>query len=269
MLRYHILDKQKNMVLNELTREEYNTCEKFYKKYKFFEDLYHSFLCGNDAVREYRHLIKRIENQEVKTDIHTAHKLGIFHVTSMILMLRLFTDNAKSYRKRIGLIESAQTIYQSEQIDEIKLLTALRNYAQHYAIPITNTKLTYDLLEESSKVDFIIKKDELLQNKEVSSNVEIIKKFAEEEVHFNELVDIWEERNKDLFMSLLSDFTNNIEFKMKKIFKKHMGTYVSEGEKYSTNAFISLEGKHQLTKKISVMDPMLIELIGISLNDKD
>lgn len=268
MNSYYVMDKEKKAVLKELTYEEYKTCKKFFKKYKLLENLLNSLLCSNDAVREYRELIKQAEAEKLNANINKIHKLGIFHVTSMVLMLRLFIDNAKSYRKRIGYKESAQAINHIEQIDEIKLLKALRNYAQHFSIPISNTKIRFSLDEDKSKLDFTIKKDELLQNKEYQSNIDIINKYAKDEVYFNELVDIWEEENKKLFMSLLKDFATNIDFKMKDIFKKYIGVVEINGEIYNTNAFLLEEGKQKVTKEILVMDTMLVQLISVSLNDK-
>lgn len=269
MDKYYVIDKDKRYILKEITPKEYSIFKQYHKKYKLLESLFYSFSCGNDAVNDYRKLIKAIQEDKYSTDINKAHNIGVYKITSMVLLLRIFRDNAKSYAKRVKSVKTHSEIDKTDNIYEIKILKALRDYAQHYSIPVTNTRMVFNVLKEEMQVHFEIKKEELLENKDNRKNIEVITDYDKDKINFNELINIWEKENQNLFVVILEDFVKNLHFNVKKAYNEHISIYEKDGEEYFPNAFLHKKGKHEITEEILVTNSELNKLIVVSLyNEK-
>lgn len=265
-MKYYVYDKQKKTVTEEITRVEYDILINFMKKYKYYENLYYSFLCSNDSIQDYKRLLVEINKKKLDSDINRVHKLGIYNITSMVLMLRLFIDNTKSYNKKTSSIEGEKAVFKLESLYEIKLLKALRDYTQHYSIPVTNTTMTFDLLKEEMNVNFTINKEELLENKENKKNIATLKTIATKEITFSDLVDLWEENTKELMESITRDFVRNIPDKPRKLLVEKFNPVESDNIVYHPDGLLVQEGKYRVTKEIKVFDSDLMFLIVNSLN---
>ncbi|HGH8995148.1 TPA: hypothetical protein ACNZD0_001238 [Streptococcus pyogenes] len=88
-----------------------------------------------------------------------------FLMLTNILLGRLFFDNCKSFTLQLKLMELKEQIKKYEQNNEIKVLKILRDFGQHFSIPVDNLQLQTDLIREKTSVEIYVSKSELERNK--------------------------------------------------------------------------------------------------------
>lgn len=258
MVDYVLADKTHMMVIKTITKEEYNVCRDFFLSYKLYENIQYSYLCAHDALKDFKDYVSYLEATEDGFDIRTVHKRGIYLITNLVLFFRLFVDNTKNYNKRFKTEEGKKYVHELEKNYNMKLLKALRDYAQHFSLPVTDTHIDIDIVKETKTINFTINKYELLKNTQNSKNVQTIKAYTDNEIIFNNLVDKWEDTLEKLFLFIIEDFVKKIPKNMKKIILENFGTYKENGKTYNINSFMIIEENRGPIKEVLVMDEEII-----------
>lgn len=183
--KYKIIDALNRVEYGKLTSSEFESYKKFIKEYKWFENVFFSYELANKSVKEFKTFEKHINSKENEYDINGIHITGIYQITNLVLFLRLFIDNTKSYSNKVSHNCKA-FIKDTEKNSSIKLLKALRDYSQHYHLPVGNTHRVYDVLNEIMTTKFIITKSDLLKNKENKRNLYIIEHYPDNDINIGE-----------------------------------------------------------------------------------
>ncbi len=124
------------------------------------------------------------------------------------MLNRLYIDNCKFFCKNSGITrEYNDTIDWSESGFIIK---CLRDYAQHRSLPVTNTTITYDVLNEIETTKFTILKKELLQNSFRGKQLEKLKKLEKNEIILNDLIEPYNKEIGSHFEQIVKKFLETI-----------------------------------------------------------
>ena len=120
-------------------------------------------------MKQFKDFEKHINSKENKYDINEIHTTGLYHITSLVLFLRLFIDNSKSYSTKVS--SECKLFIKNRENPSIKILKALRDYSQHYHLPVENTHRVYDIFNETMTTKFIITKSDLLKIKKTNATL--------------------------------------------------------------------------------------------------
>lgn len=240
--KYKIIDTLSRVEFGELKQCEFESYKQFVKKYKWFENVFFSFELANKSVKQFKDFEKHINSKENKYDINEIHTTGLYHITSLVLFLRLFIVNSKSYSTKVSS-ECKLFIKKTEKNPSIKILKALRDYSQHYHLPVENTHRVYDIFNETMTTKFIITKSDLLKNKENKRNLAIIEQYPDDEINIGEKIDEWFQSITLLMENILEEFTSNISEETKNILRNKFGWIQSKDKKYFLNSVVE-EGEY-------------------------
>lgn len=145
-----------------------------------FDILLFNYADFENALSEGGSLIEQYEPGDLWVS-HELHRLFGVRVTNLLSSARLFIDSSKSDIKMCTQdFESAQSFIErefSKHYDDkegYRLMEALRNYAQHKNVPITNIKVhrsVTGLKGQSKEIKLFVRRDELLKERKIKKNV--------------------------------------------------------------------------------------------------
>ena len=181
--KYKIIDTLSRVEFGELKQCEFESYKQFVKNINGLKTSF-SFELANKSVKQFKDFEKHINSKENKYDINEIHTTGLYHITSLVLFLRLFIDNSKVTQPRC--LQSVNYSSKNRENPSIKILKALRDYSQHYHLPVENTHRVYDIFNETMTTKFIITKSDLLKNKENKRNLAIIEQYPDDEINIGE-----------------------------------------------------------------------------------
>lgn len=230
-------------LLHRIGKEEYELLKKFnldFNKFSNVVDCYKNFIKSKNMLEEY---INKIE-----TDIEEMEKIYSelkFLVLTNILLGRLFVDNCKAFSTQLKLVELKELIRIYEQYDEIRILKILRDFGQHFSIPVDNLVQQVDLLKERATVKIYISKSELERNKGSNKqNDKFISEISEKEIELIESFKKWSFILDKVFLDLKSIYYNQISSEIKRIVGKYFSPVILGNNIYRPN-YISIESLDQ------------------------
>ncbi|VHF77045.1 Uncharacterised protein [Streptococcus pyogenes] len=160
---YFVGSRTGNRLIHRITQQEYSTLKRFnddFIKFSNVVDCYNNFLRSRLMIEEYVSVVETHSGDMEK--IYSELK---FLMLTNILLGRLFFDNCKSFTLQLKLMELKEQIKKYEQNNEIKVLKILRDFGQHFSIPVDNLQLQTDLIREKTSVEIYVSKSELERNK--------------------------------------------------------------------------------------------------------
>lgn len=197
----------KHAYYKEITEQEYKLWDNFYSKYKSYEYLTQTFFIVNNAQKELNFFLEQIEKDK-KYNIDFFHNKAIDCFTKYFILTRLFVDNCKFFCKEHGI--KKEYTNNIDWSDNGFLIKSLRDFAQHRSLPITNTIVTYDVLNETKQVTFTILKSELLKNTYRGKQLEKIKNLPYEKIELNKLIKPYNRELDYLYNEITNQFLEKI-----------------------------------------------------------
>lgn len=164
-----------------------------------------------------------------------------FLMLTNILLGRLFFDNCKSFTLQLKLMELKEQIKKYEQNNEIKVLKILRDFGQHFSIPVDNLQLQTDLIRDKTSVEIYVSKSELERNKGANKqNDKFISKMIEGEIALLDSFKKWSLVIDQVFLKLKRVFYQQIPLEIKNLLEKYFEPVIMNSGIYRPD-FISIE----------------------------
>lgn len=241
MEKYFLGNNRNNSIYGEINEKEYRTFLKFYTLYKRYENFCQAFLVSNDSKIEYEDLKKSVE-LEKNVDLDKLHVIAIGVVTRYVLTNRMAVDNAKAYYNECS-INNSFLIDKEKNNQSFAIFKILRNYAQHYSIPISNTTVVLNILTNTSKVEFSISKEEILQNNFRGKDREYIVTSFPETIIFEEITEECNRVMDELFLDITEKTKIKVKKRFIKLLKNRIQIFTREHDGRTINAlFVKKEG---------------------------
>ncbi|MFP7776731.1 hypothetical protein [Streptococcus dysgalactiae] len=145
-----------------------------------------------------------------------------FLMLTNILLGRLFFDNCKSFTLQLKLMELNEQIKKYEQNKEIKVLKILRDFGQHFSIPVDNLQLQTDIIRDKTSVEIYVSKSELERNKGANKqNDTFISEMIEGEIALLDSFKKWSLVIDQVFLKLKRVFYQQIPLEIKNLLEKY------------------------------------------------
>lgn len=236
---YFVGSRTGNRLIHRITQQEYSTLKRFnddFIKFSNVVDCYNNFLRSRLMIEEYVSVVETHSGDMEK--IYSELK---FLMLTNILLGRLFFDNCKSFTLQLKLMELKEQIKKYEQNTEIKVLKILRDFGQHFSIPVDNLQLQTDLIREKTSVEIYVSKSELERNKGANKqNDKFISKMIEGEIALLDSFKKWSLVIDQVFLKLKRVFYQQIPLEIKNLLEKYFEPVIMNSGIYRPD-FISIE----------------------------
>ncbi len=236
---YFVGSRTGNRLIHRITQQEYSTLKRFnddFIKFSNVVDCYNNFLRSRLMIEEYVSVVETHSGDMEK--IYSELK---FLLLTNILLGRLFFDNCKSFTLQLKLMELKEQIKKYEQNNEIKVLKILRDFGQHFSIPVDNLQLQIDLIREKTSVEIYVSKSELERNKGANKqNDKFISKMIEGEIALLDSFKKWSLVIDQVFLKLKRVFYQQIPLEIKNLLEKYFEPVIMNSGIYRPD-FISIE----------------------------
>lgn len=236
---YFVGSRTGNRLIHRITQQEYSTLKRFnddFIKFSNVVDCYNNFLRSRLMIEEYVSVVETHSGDMEK--IYSELK---FLMLTNILLGRLFFDNCKSFTLQLKLMELNEQIKKHEQNKEIKVLKILRDFGQHFSIPVDNLQLQTDLNRDKTSVEIYVSKSELERNKGANKqNDKFISKMNEGEIALLDSFKKWSLVIDQVFLELKRVFYQQIPLEIKNLLEKYFEPVIMNSGIYRPD-FISIE----------------------------
>lgn len=236
---YFVGSRTGNRLIHRITQQEYSTLKRFnddFIKFSNVVDCYNNFLRSRLMIEEYVSVVETHSGDMEK--IYSELK---FLMLTNILLGRLFFDNCKSFTLQLKLMELKEQIEKYEQNREIKVLKILRDFGQHFSIPVDNLQLQTDLNRDKTSVEIYVSKSELERNKGANKqNDKFISKMNEGEIALLDSFKKWSLVIDQVFLELKRVFYQQIPLEIKNLLEKYFEPVIMNSGIYRPD-FISIE----------------------------
>ena len=217
---YFVGSRTGNRLIHRITQQEYSTLKRFnddFIKFSNVVDCYNNFLRSRLMIEEYVSVVETYSGDMEK--IYSELK---FLMLTNILLGRLFFDNCKSFTLQLKLMELKEQIKKYEQNNEIKVLKILRDFGQHFSIPVDNLQLQTDIIRDKTSVEIYVSKSELERNKGANKqNDKFISKMIEGEIALLDSFKKWSLVIDQVFLKLKRVFYQQIPLEIKNLLEKY------------------------------------------------
>lgn len=236
---YFVGSRTGHRLIHRITQQEYSTLKRFnddFIKFSNVMDCYNNFLRSRLMIEEYVSVVETHSGDMEK--IYSELK---FLMLTNILLGRLFFDNCKSFTLQLKLMELKEQIKKYEQNKEIKVLKILRDFGQHFSIPVDNLQLQTDLIRDKTSVEIYVSKSELERNKGANKqNDKFISKMIEGEIALIDSFKKWSLVIDQVFLKLKRVFYQQIPLEIKNLLEKYFEPVIMNSGIYRPD-FISIE----------------------------
>ena len=236
---YFVGSRTGNRLIHRITQQEYSTLKRFnddFIKFSNVVDCYNNFLRSRLMIEEYVSVVETHSGDMEK--IYSELK---FLMLTNILLGRLFFDNCKSFTLQLKLMELNEQIKKYEQNKEIKVLKILRDFGQHFSIPVDNLQLQTDIIRDKTSVEIYVSKSELERNKGANKqNDTFISEMIEGEIALLDSFKKWSLVIDQVFLKLKRVFYQQIPLEIKNLLEKYFEPVIMNSGIYRPD-FISIE----------------------------
>lgn len=236
---YFVGSRTGNRLIHRITQQEYSTLKRFnddFFKFSNVVDCYNNFLRSRLMIEEYVSVVETHSGDMEK--IYSELK---FLMLTNILLGRLFFDNCKSFTLQLKLMELNEQIKKYEQNKEIKVLKILRDFGQHFSIPVDNLQLQTDIIRDKTSVEIYVSKSELERNKGANKqNDTFISEMIEGEIALLDSFKKWSLVIDQVFLKLKRVFYQQIPLEIKNLLEKYFEPVIMNSGIYRPD-FISIE----------------------------
>lgn len=171
--------------VKEISSGDFNNFEFVVKRIKEFEKIYSMYRITLKSSEEFKSFILQKEDESV-LDLDELMLNGLDRSLKYIMFSRAFFENLKSYDSDYVEIYNAE-----EEVNKyFKILRLLRNYAQHYSIPVSDVSHERNLLTgKTTSVELYIKTTDLLMKNFKAEDVAFIETEFPDKIILNELIE--------------------------------------------------------------------------------
>lgn len=237
-MKYHIKDSRYPEVgIKQITEQEYTLIKDFESSFKIFEGVFYAYLNYLIARNHYRDFLLRIETMKPLT-LEAVQRGSVYPITSLVIFANTFIDNAKKFHKHIDSKELENQLYRKMDIDSVNILRAVRNYSIHSSIPVKGSTGKYDLLKETRKYEFYIKKSDLSKDIQNKWDRMTLSRFKPEKISFEPLLKEVESVLEGLYDLIIEEYVRCIPIDVKRVLYDHVRYYkTSDGREYFPSTF--------------------------------
>lgn len=198
--KYFIHSSNTNTHIVEIQKEQYLRLKSLFNKLRGLENILLSYQNVIFVKDNYDRMNKQIIES---ADINKGYSLGAFMLSSYSFMSRALVDNLKSLARRSKNNQATVLLEKYEKDIDNTLLKIIRNYSQHTAIPIDNVRKTYDVLESTTSIEYLLNRDKIIKGIIIKTKeydtIPKLKKHFEKEIDFNSLIAQWQ-KNLDVLI---------------------------------------------------------------------
>lgn len=183
----------------KISEDDFLKFQEFYKKYKEFEKITLTKNIAKNSILDFKNFLSNQVNYMNNGQDITVEEINIKGtdlILKFILLNRMYLDNLKEYIFREFGVNSNQYNEYKKRLKttdfDFIFLRIIRNYTQHFGLPLSNTGKVYDSLKELYiEPRFYITKTDLLKAPYKYNEPELIKENLDDKIIINNYIDIW------------------------------------------------------------------------------
>lgn len=226
-------------LLMQVSLDEYKILKRFYKDFEKFSilfDFFNNFSVSKNDLEVY--LIEMEASSEINfSDTFSRCK---YLLINNIVSGRQLMDNTRSFSSQIGRTQFETIVNLYETKNEIKMMKYLRDFSNHYSLPIDDIKMTTYITKTQNKqqISLVVSKKTLEKNKKtLSKNKEYLLTVSEEYIDIISYFSRWSELLDLFFKELLIEFCKLIPKYESELILKYFDKPISKNSKtYFPNA---------------------------------
>ncbi len=183
----------------ELSEDEFLRFQSFYKKYKEFEKITLTKNIAKNSILDFKNFLSNQVNYMNNGQDITVEEINIKGtdlILKFILLNRMYLENLKEYIFREFGVNSSQYNEYKKRLKttdfDFIFLRLIRNYTQHFGLPLSNVGKMYDALRKIYiEPRFLITKTDLLKANFNNNEINLLKEHLEDKIIINNYIDIW------------------------------------------------------------------------------
>lgn len=222
---YTLNNLRKKLVIEKITEEEYELLKSFNENFKKYANIYDCSFNVMKSVEELNTFNERAkyDNNLSLNVLYAEYKYLIY---KYILFARQLVDNTKSFGRQINNENVEKIIDSYENKEDSKLLKVLRDFGQHFSLPITNFSKNVDSNSGIVTCALIIEKSHLGKNiGKNHKNDKFINDLEQDNINVLEYLNKWENNIFNLFELVTKEFCLSINKNIRKILKNYFQPY--------------------------------------------
>lgn len=216
-MKYYLGNNTLHAFYFEMDEEVYKLWYDFYRIYRYYENIVRAHSLAKRSQIEMLSFLLAVEKDSTD-DIDLYHEKALAHFTNYVITTRLFVDNCKFFCKELRL--DNKVVREIDWSEVGFIVKCLRDYTQHRTLPVTNTTILYDTINETQQVKFTILREELLENSFRGQQLKKLQSLKMDEIILNDLIGPYGKEIDTLFESLTKLFVNRVDIKFSQYIKE-------------------------------------------------
>ena len=225
MIDYIIFDKEHTHLPKHIKKEKFDLLENFHATFIKFTNIVDCFV-------NFKLSKKKLLDFMEYTCEHPIPSLELiypdinFLFFSNTLFGRIFIDNTKSFFKQTN-IDGKELLKSFEKREEFKMMKLLRDFGQHFSIPINDLSVSTNFSTNTQNIDIFTSKIEVEKNKETNTeNKKFIETIKSDKVALMSYFYSWSSSIDELFDETLNEFYKLIPNEVIISLQKHFNSYI-------------------------------------------
>lgn len=236
---YTLNNLRKKLVTQKITEEEYELLKDFNEDFQKYANIYDCFFNVMKSLEELNTFNEGAKYDD-KITLNILYAEYKYLIYKYILFTRQLVDNMKSFGAQIKNENIETIIKEYEKKDESQFLKVLRDFGQHFSLPITNFSKEIDIVSGEITCELIIEKNHLEKNKgKNDKNDKYISSIELEEINVLNYLPEWEKNILDLFSIIIKEFCLSIDKNTTKILREYFQPH-KDGDYFFSPDSISL-----------------------------
>ena len=190
-----------------------------YEEIKRFEEIYaikKIALKNSMDTLNYVKEITQMLNNKLKISHQEIHNVALEFIIRAILLNQTFIENVKVYIDELSLHQKQEVKKWINENEKLQFLRILRNYTYHNTIPISTSKMRWNVLQgKYEDIEIILLRDKLVNNMRKNNRdtkfIEKLENILEENINLIEYFNEWINEINLLFDMILKYISENLK----------------------------------------------------------
>lgn len=225
---YTVNNLRKKLVIEKITEEEYGLLKVFNEDFQKYANIYD---CCFNVMKSLGELntFNETAKYDNKIPLNVLYAEYKYLIYKYILFTRQLVDNMKSFGIQIKNESIKKLIENYEKKDESQFLKVLRDFGQHFSLPITDFSKKIDIVSGETTCVLIIKKSHLKKNKGKNRKNDKYISEMEQDVNALQYLIEWEKNILNLFNLVTKEFCLSRDKNTIKILREYFQSF-KDGE---------------------------------------
>lgn len=203
----------------QMNEDDFKNYIIIYEEIKRFEEIYtikKIALKNSMDILNYVKEITQMLNNKLKISHQEIHNVALELIIRAILLNQTFIENVKVYIDELSLHQKQEVKKWINENEKLQFLRILRNYTYHNTIPISTSKMRWNVLQgKYEDIEIILLRDKLVNNMRKNNRdtkfIEKLENILEENINLIEYFDEWINEINLLYDMILKYISENLK----------------------------------------------------------